>query len=101
MGLFKQEEGDVAVIVAGGVFKQVDLYSRDGYLFAKFGGGFIRLMQDGSTSKAKCRLDTLLTDLPLYRDALGRLCTDTVTGAKALDDARRATLLALPVGGNA
>ena len=34
MSFFKKVEGDAAVLVANGVFKQVDLYTRDGYVFA-------------------------------------------------------------------
>lgn len=57
MSFFKQVEGEAAILVNNGVFSQVDLYSRDGYLYAKHGSGFVRLYADGSTSKAKLRLD--------------------------------------------
>lgn len=32
MSFFKQVEGEAAVLVENGVYKQVDLYTRDGYL---------------------------------------------------------------------
>lgn len=92
MGLFKELEGDVAILIENGVYKQVPLYTRNGYLFAKIGSGFVRIMADGSTTKAKTRLDTLMTELPLLKDSMGRLCTSDVEGAKALDD-RSKTLL--------
>lgn len=85
MGFFKQIEGEAAVMVEGGVYKQVDLYSRDGYLYAKAGGGFVRLMADGSTTKPRLRLDSLSWSGDLARDSLGRLCQPgAVEGAKLL-----------------
>lgn len=93
MGLFKEVEGDAAVVIENGVFKQVPVYTRDGYLFAKVGGGFVRLMADGATSKPKTRLDFLSCDMPLLRDSLGRLCTEGVDGAKALDSRGKQLLL--------
>lgn len=45
MSFFKQVEGEAAILVNNGVFSQVDLYSRDGYLFAKHGSGFVRRTQ--------------------------------------------------------
>lgn len=92
MGLFIESEGDAAVISMGGVYKQVEVYTRDGYVYAKANGGFVRLLADGSTSKSNCRLDHLVTDMPLFRDAFGKLCTSTVTGAKPLPR-EQATLL--------
>lgn len=80
-GMFKQREGDAAVVVENGVFRQTDVYSRSGYLFAKVGPGFIRLYADGSTSKAKCRLDVLHVECRLQQDRFGRLCDDTVAEA--------------------
>lgn len=76
MGLFQEVEGEAAVLVENGVYKQVPVYKRDGYLYAKIGGGFVRLFADGSTTKAKCRLDTLTWDNPkaLGKDTLGKLC---------------------------
>lgn len=85
MGFFKQIEGEAAVIVERGVYRQVDVYERDGYLYTKLGTGFVRLYADGSTTKAHCRLDTISFDGALYRDTLGRLCTSGVTGGKKLE----------------
>lgn len=96
MGLFKELEGDVAILIENGVYKQVPVYTRDGYIFAKLGGGFVRIMSDGSTTKAKVRLDTIMTEHPLMRDAVGRLCMAGVSGAKALDDRSKTLLLSSP-----
>lgn len=45
-------EGAFVITSAKGVDRQVDLYEREGKLFAKQCGGFIRLMNDGKTSIA-------------------------------------------------
>lgn len=94
MGMFKQVDGESAVVVESGVYKQTDLYSRDGYLYAKAGGGFVRLYADGSTSKAKCRLDVLAFGKPLCVDKLGRLCDASVGGARSLERDKEQRLLA-------
>lgn len=86
MGLFKALEGDSAVVVENGVYKQVPIYTRDGYLYGNMGGGFVRLNLDGSTSKPKCRLDYLDTTAPLGVDKMGRLCLPSErSGAISLD----------------
>ena len=93
MGLFKEVEGEVAIIVQGGVYKQCPLYTRNGYLYAKANGGFVRLYHDGSTTVSRCHLDTLTFEGALYRDALGRLCDASVTGAKALSQPEAGKLI--------
>ena len=87
MSFFVHAEGEAAILVENGVYRQVELFTRDGYLFAKLGSGFVRLMADGSTSKAKVRLDFMTWDGALARDAFGKLCAPTVRGSKDLDDA--------------
>lgn len=85
MGLFQKVEGDAAILSAGGVYKQVDVYIRNGLVFAAYGGGYVKLFADGSTSKAKLRLDTLSADsITLHKTALGVLCNHTIEGAKPL-----------------
>lgn len=93
MSFFQHVEGEAAILVENGVYRQVDLYQRDGYLYAKVGNGFVRLMADGATTKAKLRLDFMSFDKPLYRDGMGRLCTDAVGGAKRLETAKAQLLL--------
>lgn len=94
MGLFQQVEGEAAIIVENGVYRQCDIYQRDGYLYAKVGSGFVRLMADRSTTKAKCRLDTLTWTGDLHRDSLGRLCRP-MRGSILLDAAPSGLLLGL------
>lgn len=96
MGLFKALEGQVAVIVENGVYKQADLFGRDGYLYAKIGSGFVRLYADGSTTKAKCRIDALHVDAALYQDRLGRMCDASVTGGKVLTNDQAKLLIGGP-----
>lgn len=50
MNLFHQLEGEVAIVRARGVFKQVDIFERGGQLFVKLGSGFVRLLDNHKTS---------------------------------------------------
>lgn len=95
MSFFKEIEGEGAVVVENGTYKQVSLYERDGYLFVKVGGGFVRLYADGATSKAggKLKLDFMSFDGPLCRDPMGRLCSPTVKGAMSLESDKAQLLL--------
>ena len=92
LGLFQELEGDVAILVSKGTYYQVPMYVRDGWLFAKWGGGFVRLMKDGATTKASVRIETLHFDRVLYADALGRLAIDIRHGGR-LDVPHTAKLL--------
>lgn len=92
MGLFKEVEGASVVIVEGGVYKATEAFTRDGFLYAKAGAGFVRLYADGSTTKPRCRVDTLHFDHMLFKDALGRLCDGSVSGAKSLEPRARLLL---------
>lgn len=94
MSFFKEVEGEAAVLVENGVYRQVPLYTRDGYLYAKVSGGFVRLMADGATTKARMRLDFLSWGGPLYRDSMGRLAASELHGKKTyLLEPERAQLL--------
>lgn len=84
MGLFQEVEGEVAVLVSGGIYRQVPLYTRNGYLYAKSGGGFIKLNSDGSTTQPKVRIDTLTFEGNLAADPLGRLCLPSTPKSKEL-----------------
>lgn len=96
MSFFQEVEGEAAVLVENGVYKQVPLYLRDGYLYAKANGGFVRLMADGSTTKPRQRLDFMSWTGPMFRDMYGRLCSPEVPGAKALEPAKVQMLLGAP-----
>ena len=90
---FKQVEGEAAILVGDGVYRQTELYERNGYLFAKYGAGFVRLAADGSTSKSKLRLETLSFEGRLARDPMGRLCRPEVAGAIILAADQQTKLL--------
>lgn len=98
MSFFKEVEGEAAIIVQNGVFKQVPLYTRDGYLFAKVGSGFVRIYADGSTTVSKMRLDFMSWSGPLFRDKLGKLCTAEVPDAIQLPQNDSQRLLGAPQG---
>lgn len=55
-------------------------------------------MADGSTTKARLRLDFMSFDRHLCRDSLGRLCTDEVKDAKSLDSDKVKQLLGNATG---
>ena len=95
MSYFKplEPEGQVAVIVRNGVYQQTPLYTRNGYLFAKVGGGFVRLAANGSTSQPSTRIDALVIDGDLFEDRLGRLCDASVQDAKAIGGPAKQLLL--------
>jgi hypothetical protein len=96
MGLFVECSGDVAVIHSKGVYKQVPLYIRNGFFYAKANGGFIKLNSDGSTSHPGVRLETITVEnIPtLATDAMGRLCDNgIVPGSKLLAEDKKQKLL--------
>jgi hypothetical protein len=94
MGLFKQSEGDVAVVVLNGVYKQVPVFIRDGLLYAAVSGGFVRLKEDGSTSQPKLRLEHLDFDGDLHRDEMGRLCVPSPNrNSRLIGDDRKQLLI--------
>ena len=96
MSFFQQIEGEGCILINAGVFYQTTLWTRDGYLYAKHGAGWVRLMADGATSKAKLRLDFLTLPTPPRRDALGRLCLASVAGAKPMSSEHAVRLLGGP-----
>lgn len=61
MKYFSQLEGEQAIVRAGGVFKQVDLYTRgeDNVLFVKVGSGYMRLLDNHKTSHPKTFWDEM------------------------------------------
>lgn len=99
MSYFQPVEHEVAILYRRGVFKQVPLATRDGFIYAALSStSFIRLKADGSTSQPDTKLDALTWDGPLHRDEMGRLCTAGAAGRRItlLDGTARAALLALP-----
>lgn len=78
--MFKKLEGDTAVIRQGGVYKTSELYEWRGDLFLKFGGGFIRVYHDGKTTKEGVFVESMQTDLDLFRDRFGRVSLSSREG---------------------
>ncbi|SON54303.1 hypothetical protein HDIA_0762 [Hartmannibacter diazotrophicus] len=92
--MFQQVEGECATIVRKGRYKQVPVYTRDGYIFAKEGGCFIRLYADGSTSDPNYRLDNLPWEGPLARNKFGKLVDPRVVkDSLSLPDENKTLLL--------
>lgn len=82
--MFRHLVGQTAVIRKKGVFKTCDLYEYKGMMFAAFGGGFVRLNENGTSSVDHVELDNLSYDGELYRDRLGRLAVVNGEGYKRL-----------------
>ena len=81
---FKKLEGDTAIVVQSGVYKQADLYTLNNGLFASYGNGFVRLKKDGSTSRDKLNLIQLIYDGELHSDQFGRLLVKAITNSKKI-----------------
>ena len=96
MGLFQKVEGEQAILSINGVYKQVDLYTWDSWLYAQYPGGFVRLMEDGSTSKPKLTLKHMTWTGDLHRDAYGRLAAKPIPGTVALPGPTKVKLLGAP-----
>lgn len=100
MSFFKKIEGEGAITVERGIFKQTEVYERDGFIYVKAAGGFVRVMADGSTSKlgGSMKLDfiTLPDTLKLAKSKFGYLCTTDVPDSKALDKPAQQKLLGAP-----
>lgn len=71
--MFVKIEGDSVLLSQSGVYKVSDLYRLDDALFAKLGGGFVRLYATGATSKPNVNISRLVTNMPLFKDQFGRL----------------------------
>jgi hypothetical protein len=52
---FSALDDTTVVLVSNGLFRQAKVYERDRYLFAGFSGGFLRLINGGSTSRPNVR----------------------------------------------
>lgn len=99
--MFRELEGDTAIIVENGIYKPGPLYEHNGYLFVKINGGYVKVFDNGATSKTNGRqaLESLQIDTnrPLYRDPQGRIMVDKVNDkVTLLSPAATAKLLELP-----
>lgn len=55
---FTEIEDSVVVLVSGGVYRQGKAYLRGGFVYAKYGSGFVQILRTG-TSKPNLRIDGL------------------------------------------
>jgi hypothetical protein len=77
MSLFARIDEAQVIVRSRGVFKQVPLYHRDGHVYAGVKGGFVRLMQHGSSTVPDLLWDEVF-------DPLGALVRLTPNGAPKL-----------------
>lgn len=89
MGLFSIIEGAACVLQSGGVYRQAEVYQRDGGLYAKHGSGFIRLYVKGTTSVPKTVVETLHLEEALFVDEFGRLTINSRKGHPILSGDQR------------
>lgn len=82
--MFKKMNGDQALLVAKGTFKEADLFEFQGGLFAKHGSGYVRLKANGSTSKPGVDFCHLETEAELWSDPFGRISVTNRDGYKPL-----------------
>lgn len=93
----KDIEAEAAIVVMNGVYKQVEMAERDGLLYVKTGGGYVKVKHDGSTSKASLRLVHMSwSGDRLARTPTGDLCRDTRKEAIVLDPEGHQLLLGAP-----
>ncbi|MEM9734729.1 MAG: hypothetical protein AAF903_14800 [Pseudomonadota bacterium] len=92
-GFFQQVEGNAAILSNDGLWRQTDLYTLNGQLFAKWGAGFIRLKADRSTSKPRVKLIMLSWDGPLHRTKFGNLVAEPGGDTVPVDEAGMNALL--------
>lgn len=72
-GLFHILDGDAVVLYRKGTFRQSEVYQRNGELFAKHSGGFIRLLHGGHTSLPDMMWEDLHISAGYSKGPLGRL----------------------------
>lgn len=93
MAGFKLIEGAHVIVSQGGVYKQVGLAERHGVLYAVAAGGYVAMFSDASTTKDKLRIVEISHDDKVMVNAVGRLCTPEVEGAKAIKKSAEQLLL--------
>lgn len=72
---FHRVDGAHVVLKTKGVFRQLDVYTFRGMLWAKKGGGFVPLYRRGTNSADDVLIEFYLGVGELYEGPLGRLCT--------------------------
>ena len=72
--MFTIIEDGYVVLVKRGLYKQAKVYSRNGYIFAGYSGGFIRLSKnEGATSVPDLKYEDLVLPFTPKADSIGRL----------------------------
>lgn len=71
MDYFSEIPDAHAIIYANGVYRQVKLAARAGRLYARYGAGYVRLMQGGGSSHPKVRWNEIDTPDGAYREKTG------------------------------
>lgn len=72
--MFALVEDGYLVLRKDGVFRPAKVYVRNQYLYAGYGGGFVKLSKhDGGTSVPKLTYEDLSLPFPITADAIGRL----------------------------
>lgn len=75
-----------AIVHSRGVYRQVPLYERGGKVYAKYGGGFVRLSSGGATSAPNVRWADLDTPNGAYEEK-GAAVVYTADEGQALEAA--------------
>lgn len=72
--MFALIEDGYVILRKGGIYRSAKIYTRNRYLFANHGGGFIRLSKrDGGTSCPNVLYEDLVLPFDPVTDAIGRL----------------------------
>lgn len=73
MHFFTAVEDGQAIIHSKGVYRQVPIYVRADKVYAKYGGGFVRLAQGGATSAPNVRWAEIDPGLGAYHETKGQV----------------------------
>jgi DNA-binding cell septation regulator SpoVG len=86
MSLFTIVEDSHVHLHSGGLYKQTELYEKDGIMYAKWGAGFIGLRHGGVTTISKVRWDSIITVREWKIIKLGRMELIPLPKKKTNDD---------------
>lgn len=70
--MFQKLDDAHVVLRSQGVYRPAPLYAHNGFLYAKFGAGYVKMSKHGATSKAAVTWDDLYADFTIAYDTLGR-----------------------------
>lgn len=69
--IFTRVPDAIAILTLRGVYRQCEVFTLDGDVYAKTGGGFIRLSESGTSTSH--RVHKIVSNQPFQPDKLGRL----------------------------